>query len=239
MKWGVSLDMVGENTALTGGAFLIEKMPDPSAVVTRGEDQHTEWYGSGRPLSEDRLVPHYFNDYILSRCLDQAAVTRWVVKTNPYEGGSDHVPFLSAGVPGLLLWHFTDYFYHTDADRIDKVSAGEMRNVGVSAIVSALVLASADGPTALAIIEEVTAAAIVRLDTEYALSREAIDSGGEVDAEVRILRLWRDWYAEAIRKSSDIEVGGASTTTQRIIAENVELVMTHGTRLIEMLGSDG
>src|SRR5690606_7354909 len=26
IKWGISMDMVGENTALTGGSFLIEKM---------------------------------------------------------------------------------------------------------------------------------------------------------------------------------------------------------------------
>ncbi|MCO4098465.1 hypothetical protein [Gemmatimonas sp.] len=43
VKWGLSLDMVGENTALTGGTFLIEKMLDPSAVWVRGEDQHSEW----------------------------------------------------------------------------------------------------------------------------------------------------------------------------------------------------
>jgi hypothetical protein len=40
INWGISLDMVGENTAVTGGSFLIEKMPDPSAIWTRGEDNH-------------------------------------------------------------------------------------------------------------------------------------------------------------------------------------------------------
>ncbi|RYG46082.1 MAG: M28 family peptidase, partial [Chitinophagaceae bacterium] len=33
--WGMSLDMVGENTSKTGGTFLLEKMPDPSAIWTR------------------------------------------------------------------------------------------------------------------------------------------------------------------------------------------------------------
>jgi aminopeptidase YwaD len=41
--------MVGENTDITGGTFLIEKMPDPSAVWTRGNDKHTEW--GGRKMS--------------------------------------------------------------------------------------------------------------------------------------------------------------------------------------------
>ena len=55
VRWGVSLDMVGEDTEKTGGSFLIEKMPDPSAVWTRGDDHHTEWGGS--PLRVDQLTP--------------------------------------------------------------------------------------------------------------------------------------------------------------------------------------
>lgn len=52
IKWGISLDMVGENTAITGGSFLIEKMPDPSAIWTRGNDKHTEWGGRKLKLSD-------------------------------------------------------------------------------------------------------------------------------------------------------------------------------------------
>ena len=40
VKWGLSLDMVGEDTKKTGGTFLIEKMPDPSAIWTRGRSSH-------------------------------------------------------------------------------------------------------------------------------------------------------------------------------------------------------
>ena len=153
IHWGVSLDMTGEDTKKTGGTFLIEKMPDPSAVWTRGDDHHTEWGGSPVPLS--MLRPHYFNDFILDRCLDQAAVTGWVVKTNPYEGGSDHTPYIQYHKPGLLFWHFTDVYYHTDGDRLPMVSPGEMKNVGVAALVSALTLTGADGPTARALVAQI------------------------------------------------------------------------------------
>ena len=44
------------------------------------------------------------------------------MSTNPFEGGSDHTPFLQFKKPGVLFWHFTDVFYHTDGDRLDKVS---------------------------------------------------------------------------------------------------------------------
>ena len=216
VRWGMSLDMVGEDTEKTGGTFLIEKMPDPSAVWTRGEDRHSAW--GGEPLRVDQLTPHFFNDFVLRRCLDQAAVTGWVVHTNPFEGGSDHVPFLDARKPGLLFWHFTDVFYHTDNDRLPNVSPRELANVGVSALVSALTLASADGPTARALVSEIEAAAIARLDTEVALSRTALVGGGDRGREERILQTWTDWYEGALRSMAEIEVGGSSSETRRAIA---------------------
>jgi aminopeptidase YwaD len=223
VRWGMSLDMVGEDTRLTGGTFLIEKMPDPSAVWTRGDDKHTAWGGS--PLKEDEIVPHYFNDFVLRRCLDQAAATGWVVRTNPFEGGSDHTPFLRAKKPGLLLWHFTDEFYHTDGDRIDKVSARTLANVGTAALVSALTLANADGPTARAIVAEVEAAAMARLRTESALSRAAVRSSATARShEEHILRAWGKYYEGALAAASEIEVGDASAETSATIQAAVRRV---------------
>ncbi|MFN9308549.1 M28 family peptidase, partial [Gemmatimonas sp.] len=138
VKWGMSLDMVGENTARTGGTFLIEKMPDPSAVWVRGDDQHSEW--GGRPIAESAIVHHWFNDFVRQRCLDRARRTGWVVKANPFEGGSDHTPFLNAKIPAVLLWHFTDVFYHTDLDRIENVSATTLGHVGACALTTGLLL---------------------------------------------------------------------------------------------------
>jgi len=202
VRWGMSLDMVGEDTTKTGGTFLIEKMPDPSAVWPRGDDRHTEW--GARPVSRDRLKPHYFNDFALARCREQAAATGWVVRTNPYEGGSDHVPFLRAGKPGLLLWHFTDAFYHTDGDRIDKVSAATMANVGVATTVIALALASADETLARRVIEETTRAAIERLETETRLSRAEIAAGADAESQWAIVDAWREWYEDTLATTMDL-----------------------------------
>ncbi len=215
--WGMSLDMVGEDTEKTGGTFLIEKMPDPSAVWTRGEDEHTEW--GGRPMTVDQMTPHYFNDFVLNRCLDQAAETGWVVKTNPYEGGSDHVPFLRANAPGLLLWHFTDQFYHTDGDRLEMVSATTLENVSVCAATSAMALTTANAETAIFLIGELEEAALERLRKEAVLSGAALAEGAELSEERLILETWTDWYLSAIDAMTDIEVGGSSeTVTARIQA---------------------
>lgn len=217
IKWGLSLDMVGEDVQKTGGSFLIEKMPDPSAIWTRGNDKHSEWGGS--PLKESDMFPHYFNDLLLNRCLQESKVTGWVVNTNPFEGGSDHTPFLQAKIPGLLMWHFTDVYYHTDGDRLEMVSAEEMKHVGVSALATAYLLSDADGKTAIALINDITGNALVRLQTECALGKANIEKGGDAATEKHILEVWRDWYVAAIGAMEDIPVQGNDKKTAKAIAQ--------------------
>ena len=233
VKWGLSLDMTGEDTKKTGGTFLIEKMPDPSAIWTRGEDHHTEWGGS--PVTKAQLVPHYYNDYLLARCLDQAATTGWVVRTNPFEGGSDHTPFLQFKKPGALFWHFTDVYYHTDGDRIDKVSVSELTNVGEAALAAVLTLTSADGATARDLVGEIERAALSRLDTELALSRAALAAGGDRAKETDILRTWTDYYVAALHTMTDIEVGGSSPQTLAAIDAAAARVRRGGEQRLALL----
>ncbi|GAB1307964.1 DUF4910 domain-containing protein [Urechidicola sp. KH5] len=202
INWGLSLDMVGENTSITGGSFLIEKMPDPSAIWTRGKDKHSEW--GGEVLKEEDMMPHYFNDFMISIFEEQGAFANWEVNTNPFEGGSDHIPFLKENIPGLLLWHFTDQFYHTDNDRLDKVSQETLRNVGTGALVSAFTLLNADTLTALEILKLLEERAASRIEDEFILSADIIKNGGELESELLILKSWNKWYVAAIQSVSDI-----------------------------------
>jgi aminopeptidase YwaD len=109
------------------------------------------------------------------------------VKTNPYEGGSDHTEFKNAGIPALLDWHFTDRFYHTNLDRPDKTSPAEMVNVGVAVATSAWFLASATDADAIAAADLVSRAAEARLVLEK-----------KQNATDQILSAWRKWYGEAL-----------------------------------------
>ncbi|GGI28855.1 hypothetical protein GCM10008119_34730 [Pedobacter mendelii] len=208
--WGMSLDMVGEDTQKTGGSFLIEKMPDPSAIWTRGNDKHTEW-GAG-DVKEKDLFPHYFNDFIFDICKAQGKFANWTVNYNPFEGGSDHTPFLQNKIPGLLMWHFTDVFYHTDNDRIDKVSAVEMKNVGISALTAAYSLTSADENMAITTVMQVKNNALTRLKTEFELSKKAIADGKSVADEKHIIEVWSKWYIDALATINKMPV--KSETTQ-------------------------
>ncbi|RYF86816.1 MAG: M28 family peptidase [Chitinophagaceae bacterium] len=207
--WGMSLDMVGENTAKTGGTFLLEKMPDPSAIWTRGADKHSEWGGS--PIKEESLFPHYYNDFIFNILEEQGKFAKWEVKFNPFEGGSDHTPFLQNKIPGLLMWHFTDQFYHTDNDRIDKVSATTMKNVGVSALTAGLLLASATENTAVSTINTLLAAATERLNTEFELGKKNIAAGMPADKERHIIEVWGKYYTDAMATVSTMPVTKETT----------------------------
>ncbi len=218
IKWGMSLDMVGENTAVTGGTFLIEKMPDPAAIWTRGKEKHSEWGGS--PMKKEQMKPHYFNDFVINRFLEQGKAKNWTVKFNPYEGGSDHVPFLRADIPGLLLWHFTDQFYHTNNDRIDNVSATTLKNVGTGALITALILTENKTEMPYFILNEVAESAYNRLEEEYDLSTKALGSGSDLATEDDILKTWADWYRKAIQATTDI---GGTTNAEFLKAMNEKL----------------
>ena len=207
--WGMSLDMVGEDTQKTGGSFLLEKMPDPSAIWTRGTDKHSEW-GAGKVQEKD-LFPHYFNDFIFDICKAQGKFANWTVNYNPFEGGSDHTPFLQHKIPGLLMWHFTDVFYHTDNDRIDKVSATTMKNVGISALTAAYTLVTADETTATGTVRQVKADALVRLKTEFELSKKAIADGKTVADEKHIVEVWGKYYTDALATISTMAVNPKTT----------------------------
>ena len=212
VRYMFSMDMTGEDVAKTGGSFLIERWPDPSAIWDRPWDPHSEW-GRGS-VRADQLKGDVINDVHLAICAQVARRTGWVVKTNPYEGGSDHTVFGTAGIPAVLDWHFTDRYYHTNLDTLDKTSPGEMRNVGVSVAVSAWLLASAKESTALAVAGLVAQAGQARVDLEdregSKLAAAEADPHAAARQQIEIVTAWRKWYAEAVRSASRLVVGPVS-----------------------------
>ncbi len=185
----LSLDMTGEDTAQTGGTFLIEKSPDPSALWDRPSDPHSEW-GAGK-VDAATVTGSFLNDLHLAVSLRRARDTGWVVRTNPYEGGSDHTVFTNAGVPALLNWHFTDRYYHTNLDTIDKTSPAEMQHVGIAVATTALYLSAAGQ-------EEV--APMTKLMEVARDARTATETANNATPE--ILAAWQKWYREAIESVS-------------------------------------
>ncbi len=202
------LDMVGQDVRKTGGRFLIEKAPDPSAIWTRPPDAHTAWGKGFMPRSWIRGT--YLNDLMIAACESVAQREPWNFAANPFEGGSDHVPFLSAGIPAVLAWHFTDQFYHTSGDNLDKVSAAEMRRVAVAVASVALFIANTSEQQAIRLLEWLQERAGRRLENEFHHSRTAIQRASDFEDErqkqVEILNAWRDWYVEAFESVAELPI---------------------------------
>ena len=221
VQYMMSLDMTGEDTAKTGGTFLIEKQADPSAVWTRPSDPHSEWGASD--VKVESLKGSLLNDLHLAICLRRAKDAGWVVRTNPYEGGSDHTVFAVAGIPSLLNWHFTDRYYHTNLDRPDKTSAAEMVNVGIAVAATAWFLAAADERDALAVAELIAASATARLALEAkqgaGLIAAASDRAKAEETEAAVLTAWRKWYGEALDTIRRLPVKPASAALEAQIAD--------------------
>jgi aminopeptidase YwaD len=138
---GISADMMGQSRAETGAVALLERTPDPGALVTLAPDEHTPW-GAGEVLEED-LIPSGLNVLLRTALVDVGRyVGGWTTSENPWEGGSDHDVYLDRRIPGALLWHFTDFTYHTSLDRVDMIDGEELRRSCTAALAAAMTLAS-------------------------------------------------------------------------------------------------
>jgi Zn-dependent M28 family amino/carboxypeptidase len=221
VQYMFSMDMTGEDTTKTGGTFLIEKHADPSAVWPRPWDPHSEW-GAGQVKAET-LKGSLLNDVHIAIAQRRARDTGWTVRTNPYEGGSDHTSFATAGIPSLLNWHFTDRYYHTNQDTTDKVSANEMENVGITVATSAYFLASANESDALAVVDLLQRAAVARLAIERKqgpdLVAKASDRAAAERTEQQVIAAWIKWYGEALDSILRLPASGPSAVVQRRVDE--------------------
>ena len=206
-------------------------MPDPSAIWTRGNDKHSEW--GVRKLEAKHMKPHYLNDFVIKRFKAQGKRANWTVNTNPYEGGSDHVPFLRGNIPSVLFWHFTDQFYHTDNDRIDKVSKTTLKNVSTAALVSAFELINADETTAKSVLKEIELSAIARINEELKQGNIALKKGEKLALQIEIINTWADWYVRAAKTVVDMvsdakilkpEIEKTQTAIKAIAKKNIDLL---------------
>jgi aminopeptidase YwaD len=102
-------------------------------------------------------------------------------------------------------------FYHTDNDRIDKVSATTMKNVGISALTAAYTLVTANESTAATTVAQVKADALVRLKTEFDLSKKAIVDGKDATSEKHIIEVWGKYYIDALATISTMAIEPKTT----------------------------
>jgi hypothetical protein len=273
-KAALVMDMVGEDPAKTGGPMRIEKMPDPSAVYqydvdtlpgqlpdavdayVRFPDKHSLW-GAGE-LEYWPYPGHFLNDlYFKAADLVSDVSPKFVVGSNPWEGGSDHDTFLwntkdvgGTAVPdpkpAVLSWHFTDYVYHSSMDTMGMVSGRELRDVGLTTIEVGYLVASAGQPQAVQMMRIVVDKAAWRFAWERLNSLgslkwsydEAVDGGGSaaevktavnaaLTKELEVLGAWGAWYRQAARSPRGL-LGSA-------VSRSYKLLESHAVRDIDRM----
>ncbi|MFT7676615.1 MAG: aminopeptidase YwaD [Planctomycetota bacterium] len=179
---GFSSDMTGSSEARTGAICLLERSPDPGAVTPLPPDEHTSW-GAGEVLAED-LRPNGLNVIVRAAMVDVGLVHgEWTTAEHPWEGGSDHDIFLNIGVPGVLLWHFTDFAYHTSLDRMDHVDAEELLRTSVAL-----------GAAGLAVADARPGDLKRYLDCLVLERRLRLNMVAEEDAGDELAALWENWF---------------------------------------------
>jgi hypothetical protein len=220
VKYMFSMDMTGSDPVKTGADFLVERWPDPGAIWSRTWDPNSEW-GRGN-VKKESLKGDLINDLHLAVCERVATKSSWVVRTNPYEGGSDHTVFGTAGIPSLLNWHFTDPYYHTNLDTPDKTSAAQMRNVGVAVATTAWLLASSDESMSVQVAELVARAGEVRVAVERR-------DGAAMPDHAEALAAWRQWSAEAVRSVERLTTTPPSASFRARVAQLADRLLAPGT----------
>lgn len=204
----LTLDMVGADPDVVGAPFLIERMPDPGAIWLLPPDEHTAW--GTTEIDVPDLSGHFLTDLTVAATnLRAQAIGSWDVRTNPYEGGSDHDPFLDVGVPAVLGWHFTDSAYHTNLDRLDRVSGEEMRRVAASLGAAALSMAIGESEDVAEILLAVVAGAEYWRQVVESAAQRARDKGASTDHLRIIAESWLRWYDEAFQSVLQVTIGSA------------------------------
>jgi aminopeptidase YwaD len=177
---GLSADMLGQSKSRTGARCLLERSPDPGALDTILPDKHTPW-GAGRVREED-LSPNGLALIARHAMIDVSKhVGGWLTSENPWEGGSDHDIFLRNGIPGILVWHFTDFTYHTGLDRMDRLDGEELRRTASVVLATALGVADLRSSD----LHRLRASNDLELDLRVAAALEV--------SRPDVAKRWREW----------------------------------------------
>jgi hypothetical protein len=230
------IDMVGQDQARTGAVALVERMPDPGAIWDRPPlDVHSEW-GRSDGLRESDLTGSFLNDYMMAAMRIRADRTGWSVRSNPYEGGSDHESFLERGVPAVLLWHFTDQYYHTNLDRVDKVDVAEMEHMAVCALGVVHHFGNAGLERAQEVLGLVLGAARKRLNNESGIGRarlavpavaaDPMQISAVSRRERSIIVAWSRWYREALLSVEAFDPDPSAGEERMALVERIDAALS-------------
>lgn len=204
-----------------------DELPLDYDTFIRKPDKFSLWTGG----TDSVITPHnnypgfYLNDlYLQTGLLVKELSPDFKVDSNPYEGGSDHTPFVEYAldrvgtfIPALLTWHFTDYIYHSSCDTLDKLSVREFHDVGTVSAAVAYQMANGWTEEAEDTISQVLKSWAIRTGYEKQNTADhfqwMLDNPEHGDAplsyvrELKAIGDWSRWYIEAVRSAGKLMVG--------------------------------
>ena len=162
------LDMVGSDQEKAGSTLTFDETPVslPSFVNDRMESALER--AACEPICQVGYAPTPF---------------RW--ERVPFQGGSDHLPFVDPGanIPALCLTEWPDRFYHSSGDTVDKTNPVVIHRTMLAVAQVAMELANAD----------ILVAESFRLTTAWAGQRRLLRFAKErLEATLREIRGLKD-----------------------------------------------
>ncbi len=149
----LNFDMEGLWLKLSGSAWVMHRTPD--SLPTFLNDLCASVMHYVADLNRERVR---FRSVAYGFTLPVVAPTGsrdpfWVIEDKHY-GASDHVVFISQGIPAVMFITWPDHFYHSSQDTPERLDPTQMKRAAVVGIGAMSLLASAGDEAALRIAGE-------------------------------------------------------------------------------------
>jgi len=177
----INMDMVGESLQLNNSFFTLHRTPDSTPTFLN--DVMASLIQFVGNTNRER-VRYRSQGYRMSYPIVSPNGTRdpFYTLIDKHYGASDHVVYLGAGIPSIMMIAWPDMFYHSSADTPDKADPTQLKRAGVIATAGAIVVAGADEAMGLRIAGEVMGRGDARIGEALRKAQSYLaDAGTEAD----------------------------------------------------------
>jgi hypothetical protein len=158
----LNFDMEGLRLATNGSFWTMHRTPDsfPSFLNDIGANMMEVIANLNRERVRYRSGGYGFTLPVLA---PTGSHDPFYILVDKHYGASDHVVYLSNGIPSLMFITWPDPFYHSSADTPDKLDPTQFKRAGVVGLGALAVLANADEAVAMKVVAETLARGTERI----------------------------------------------------------------------------
>jgi hypothetical protein len=149
----LNFDMEGLHLSRSGSFFTMNRTPDsfPSFLNDIGASLIEFVAATNKERVQYR---HHGYQFTLPIVAPNGSQDPFVASVDKHYGASDHVVYMSQGVPAVIFATWPDTWYHSSQDTPDKMDSTQFKRVAVIGVAAATVLASADDEMAARVAAE-------------------------------------------------------------------------------------